>query len=512
MTIYDDFQSRESVIWSSPFLHSFRFSTSQATERVTIFGLYAGTYLNGKDYLKAIDDFELALIVDKYNQQMAGLDADEQNVLLDIVTKRYIANVDRVIFQAGLVTEREKIAAEDSEWDAKIAALAADEAAITTVQAHLTAKELEVSARIQTIQAAITIEGVDLSLADAEVSEKELAVSKAENTLVIKTAEVTRKDAEIVSLGADLAKRNVDILEKDLAIDNEAVTILKLQLNEAETEQQILRAALDVSKVQLQVVEAGIKSLAYQKEAAQTRIQELHVEEDIAKTVMIQVDLADAEIEKSMAEISNAEKENRRAMIEQEIARTDLKTREVVLDYMDADKEAIRLKIEATGIEEKIAETDVLEAQANAEEARYNGEVASLGIYDSKISVIEAQTNQIEAETTAATAELGDIASIHQAETSFEDAKHQERMADLAFHEQETLAGYDEKTRALDNNADTFKSSKTFVEQLTDASIGKLEDQEEVQEYRYDAEIAAIEDVLSANIITTLGHSIGIST
>ena len=144
MTIYDDYAVREQAIWE-PFSTSFRFSTSQIAERVIIFGMYSGAYLNNITYLEYIDTFELALIVDEYNQQMAELDADEQKVILDIATKRYIQNIERQILQGNLAVERLKIEAENAEWNAKIAALASDYKTLETLQTKLEIKQKEVT-------------------------------------------------------------------------------------------------------------------------------------------------------------------------------------------------------------------------------------------------------------------------------------------------------------------------------------------------------------------------------
>lgn len=507
MTVYDDYAVREQVIWA-PFINSFRFSDSQDQERVLIFGLYSGTYLNNKAYLETIDAFELALIVDDYNQKIAGLTADEQNLLVDLASQRYIKDIDRQILYGELALERTKIAAENDEWTAKISALASDYKAIETIQTRLESKQKNVSARIDELRAAISKENVNYQFAIAEVEEKEMAVGKANVQLTLKDAQESRKDAEITSLETDEIKKDVEYSNKELEISQAELQILQTELQESETELQIINTNLDVSKIQLQVVGAGIKSLQYQKEAADIQIRNAGIEADIAKTAQIQVNLANAQIENTEAEISNAEKDLRVARINEEIERTELRERQANIDFLDVDRQAANAKLEAARIEEKMAETEILEAESEAETARYNGEVDSLGLYDSKKRIIESETNLLEEKTANAEAELDNIETIHNAEMDVVNARHHERIEDAEFSHDARNADYNEKVRSAENELEIVQASRAPQESITTAEKETIEAREERSEDQYDAQLTKIRRILSANLITNLRHSI----
>ena len=510
MTVYDDFRVRESSIWT-PFTKSFPFSSDQTLERTIIFGLFSNTYLNNMQYLETIDAFELALIVDDYNQRIAKLNADEANLILEIASKRYLASIDRLILYDKLNTERLKIAADDAEWDAKIAALESDRAALETMQAKLFAKQKDIQARIKQLQAAITIEEINYQFAEAEVEEKEMDVEKASVQLTLKDVQEIRKDAEIITRDADLVKKEAEISAKELDIRETALQVLKVQLEESETELKILETDLDVSRIQLQVVGAGIKSLQYQKEAADIKIRNAGIEADISKTDLIRVDLANAQLEKLSAEISNSEKDLRVAKIKEEIARTDLRTRQVDNDFLEVDRQAANLGIEKARIEENIAETAVLQAKSTAETARYNGEVSSLDLYDSKIRIINAKEILMQTEITNAGTELVNVGKVHTASISLDNAEHQRRIEDAEFSYKEQIARYNEQLRNDEKNYEIVVSSREELELQKDSTLLNIENDEDSKEKRFGVELKYLETMMTAQILTTLEHSIGVA-
>jgi hypothetical protein len=507
MTIFDDYAVREQSIWE-PFSTSFRFSDEQVQERVVLFGLFSGTYLNNMAYLEFIDSFELALIVDQYNQNMAELAADEQKLVIDLAAQRYVNQINRQILQGVLAVERTKIAAESDEWSAKISALSSDYAALETLQTRLLAKQKIISARITELQAAITMEGIDYQFTAAEVEEKEIAVEKANVQLTLKEAQESRKNAEITNLETDSIRKDVELANKELEISEAELRVLQIQLNESETELQIVNTDLDVSRIQLQVVGAGIKSLQYQKEAADVKIRNAGIEADIARTAHIQVDLANAQIENTNAEISNAEKDLRIAQIKEETTRTNLRTKQASIDFLDVDRQAANAKIDKAHIEEKIAQTDVLEAEADAENARYNGELASLALYDSKIRIIESETDLLETKTENASTELNNIETLHEVETSVNNARQQERIDEETFSYNMRKADYNERVDSAEDDLTLTQESRTLLESVKDAEIETINAREDAQEKEYEANLKHLERILGAQLVTTLSHSI----
>src|SRR5574344_336557 len=174
---YQRNQNRETFLFN-PFTYSFPFSSLQTDARTTVFGLYSNSYVNGQGYLIAIEAQELANVLADYNEKIARLSYEEQTILADIVTKRYLANIDKLIHDNKMVTYNLKIAAEEAEWDAKVAALSADQAALTTLAAKVASETDKTNARIQELQAMTQIESYNQSAMDIEIAEKELELSK----------------------------------------------------------------------------------------------------------------------------------------------------------------------------------------------------------------------------------------------------------------------------------------------------------------------------------------------
>jgi len=511
MGVYDEAKIRERKIWT-PFVYGFRFSAGQVAERTEIFGLFSGSYLNNLGYLQDVDAYNLALIVDRYNQRMSELDEKEQLFLLDMVTKRYVVNIDRLILGDKLFTQRQRIDAEDEEWDAKIAALASDQAAVTTVQALYDARATETAARIETLDAAIIDQGMRLDFAESEISEKQLQVGRAEVANTIKDSQVIRKGAEIVTSEAALVQKDVVLKQREIELLRDGLRVLQLQLDEARGEQRILDTGLTVSKLQLQVIGGGMKALAYQREAAQTQIQTARIDKDIAQTAFITVDLANANIEKSVAEITSAEKDNQLAGVGVEISRTELRTREVATDFLTVDRQASGMRIEAARFEEKIAQTDILTAEAAAATARYDGALSSLALHDVKARIIRAREREVLAETNLANAQLGDAAAVHAAELQVASSRHEERMADAEYSLLIREAAFNERVTAAENDLQRTLDGEVWEDKLEASdALGVIAATAAARTGR-NADLDAMDRVLSAQILTTLRHSIGLDT
>jgi hypothetical protein len=186
-----------------------RLKSIQTLEKAIIFGLYSGAYLNGHKYLRLYQAFELQMMLDNYNSRMAELDAEGQRLLLDLVAKRYISDIEGLIHARELDTRRADIAVTDGEWDAKFQALETDRAAIETMKSRLLAEERKIASRIQTLEAEILIEGVELQLQALDVAQKRLAAVKAEADLARK--EINIKEAEIALIKKDIELQRLDI-------------------------------------------------------------------------------------------------------------------------------------------------------------------------------------------------------------------------------------------------------------------------------------------------------------
>jgi hypothetical protein len=236
--------ARESKIWG-PFNYSFPFDSNQTADRITIFGLYANAYLNGHKYLNEIEDEELANLLTDYNSKIAELTTQQQIVVADIVSKRYLAGVDKLIHDQKMITKQAEIDNEDALMDAKIAALAADRVALSTMAAKVSAETTKNEARITELEAYIEQEGINLSLADIEIAEKEIALAKLGN-------EKLNTENEILKIQIETVETAQELLEIDLKIS-------KLLVEIAQTDREIAKIGLLDSELQLEQAKTDLE-------------------------------------------------------------------------------------------------------------------------------------------------------------------------------------------------------------------------------------------------------------
>jgi hypothetical protein len=260
--------ARESKIWE-PFVYSFPFDSNQTADRITIFSLYANSYLNGHKYLNEIEDEDLANLLTDYNSKIAELTAQEQIVVADIVSKRYLAGIDKLIHDQKMITKQAEIDSDDAIMDAKIAALAADQAALTTMATKVETETTKTEARITELEAYIEQEGINLSLADIEVVEKEIASAKLDNEKLNMANDILRIQIETVETAQEL-------LEIDLKIAKTLVDI-------AQTDRDIARIGLldnelTIEKAKTAIEQAGIPISAARIELAQAKYNDAEAE------------------------------------------------------------------------------------------------------------------------------------------------------------------------------------------------------------------------------------------
>lgn len=213
--------AREARVWT-PFSYSFPFTDEQTSNRIMIFGLYANSYLNGHKYLQELEAEDLANLLADYNSNLADLTAQQQMVVADIVSKRYLASIDKIIHDEKMATEVIKLSAENDEWDAKIAALSADRAALDTMAAKVTAETTKTQAKITELEAYIALEGIHLSEVDIEIAQKELQSAKLDvqkltvaNEILRIQVETVNKASELIDIDARIARTQADVAETE---------------------------------------------------------------------------------------------------------------------------------------------------------------------------------------------------------------------------------------------------------------------------------------------------------
>ena len=245
---YSRAAAREAKFWP-PFIHSFPFTAEQTAERVIIYGLYSTAYNNQHAYLVDIETSDLLNIVNEYNAKMSELSAQEQIVIADIVTKQYLAGIDKLIHDQKMVTLSNKITAEDEEWTAKIAALEADRAQLETLAARVTFETAKTSARITELETQIEIEGINLSQAEIEILEKEIQSGKIDLAILDAANAVLKIQLDTVNTGLELV--NLDLQKARTKID-----IQNINRDIARTD--ILEGNLAVEQAQTAAEEAGL--------------------------------------------------------------------------------------------------------------------------------------------------------------------------------------------------------------------------------------------------------------
>lgn len=245
---YDRAIARETRIWV-PFVHSFLFSDGQNIERNIIFGLYANSALNTGKYLIEVEAEDLANILADYNAKIADLTAKEALVAKEIISRRYLASIDKIIHDKKLDTKRANIDADDDIWDAKIAALSADQAALATMAAKVSTETQKTTAKITEMEAYIEIEALRLTEADIEVVQKEIQSAKV--------------DIEKLDTQNQILKIQIDTVEAAQTLVDVDVRIARTQIGNAEIDRQsnkidLLDSELTIEQAKTYIAEAEI--------------------------------------------------------------------------------------------------------------------------------------------------------------------------------------------------------------------------------------------------------------
>ena len=258
--------AREFRIWS-PFQYAAVFDSTQEEERTMLFGMYAGAYLNRHNYMEAIEAVELANLLADYNAKIAALTNDEAILVASIVAKRYVANIDKLIHDEKMLVFQGKIDDENALWDARIAALATDEAALATIMTRYEVETLKTAARISELQAQIATEEINEDLVEVEVAKKEIQLEEVNLRILNVASEVLRLQLRIVQTGLELVE--VDYKKAQLRRETAQVEmqIAKTSLLESELATVTARAAgeaaeLTVAQSAVDIINARIENVA----------------------------------------------------------------------------------------------------------------------------------------------------------------------------------------------------------------------------------------------------------
>lgn len=264
MSAFDNSQVRQSSIWA-PFSHYGFYNDTQAVERAVIFGLYSNSFRNNDTYLKGISDIEMAALLADYNIKIAELDTDEQKAVADITAKRYVAAIETLVHDEKMATEIKKINADSDEWDAKIAALSSDRAALETLRIKIEAEIKKINSRILELQAYIQLEASNLALVGVEIDEKKFLLATKDLELVAKSIDESRRDIAILQAANDIAKIQLQIVEAGLELVDVDMKVARTGIDIAQTENQIAKAGMaesefDVAKARTEAEKADLET------------------------------------------------------------------------------------------------------------------------------------------------------------------------------------------------------------------------------------------------------------
>lgn len=260
--------ARESLTWR-PFAFSFPFNSKQTETRIIIYGLYSNSYLNQQTYLVEIEAVELSNLLIDYNIKIAELTAQQQIVVADIVSKRYLASIDVFIHDQKMVTKQNEINAENLIWDAKMAALASDQAALTTLDAKVQIEILKTNVRIAELEAYLGVETYNLSEVDIQIAEKEIQAAKI-----------------------DIDKLNTadEVLKIQIGIVNKAIQLVEVDL-------QIARTRIDIANMDRDIAKIGLRAVDLTVEQMKTSIEQAEEPVAVAKTALAQTKIAEVQAE-----------------------------------------------------------------------------------------------------------------------------------------------------------------------------------------------------------------------
>jgi hypothetical protein len=247
--------ARETMIWPE-FEYSYLFGDYEVLERDIIFGLYSGSYLNGQEYLQKIKSEELANLLTDYNNKISELTTEQTVVVADIASKRYLAGIDKALHDQKMTTAQQKIDMENALADARYAALASDQAALTTMAVKVATETEKTAARITELEAYIEIEGMNLSREELEIAEKELQSLKVDHQNLEVTNEILRIQIQTTKTAKELLDIDVQVsrTEVNIADTERAIAKIGLLANDLEIEQ----AQTDLAQAEIPVSEARI--------------------------------------------------------------------------------------------------------------------------------------------------------------------------------------------------------------------------------------------------------------
>jgi chromosome segregation ATPase len=299
------YNTREIGIWT-PFIHSYPCEESQTVERAEIFGLYSHSYLNSYEYLNEMEKEDLANLLADYTSKMAGLTAQEQMVIADIAGKRYLSTLEKAIFDDKMLTKQAKNEYDAAMMDAKMAALAADRAALATMAEKLQTEILKTSAKVSELRAQLGIEEVNYAGVVVDIAEKQIQSARTDIKQLETSNQIQSIQTNIIKANAELEKADVEIAEKEVQsgkMDLEKINVANDTLN---VQNRIVKAQTDLAKMDIELAEKQLDSAEMDLKILQAQNGVLQIQANIVKAG---AELADIQVQiaRTKAQIASTE-------------------------------------------------------------------------------------------------------------------------------------------------------------------------------------------------------------
>jgi vacuolar-type H+-ATPase subunit I/STV1 len=300
-------------------------------ERGVIYGLFSYLYLNQTQYLDSIELTDLTNMLTNYNNKIADLTTQEQVLVANIVSKRYLAGIDKFIHDQKMATKSAAISADDAMWTAKIAALASDREVLDTLAMRVVTETVKTNARISELQAYISMESVNLSEVDVQVAEKEIQSAKLE---------VSKLDAEneILRIQTNTVGAATKLVDVDLQIARTRVDLAQTDSNMAKI--GLLDSELSIEQSRTTVSEAEASIAASRVDLAENKAEDATESLDYHRTTLIEQ--TETELTNKIA-LMNTNQDGKENLLDQRtIERTlqlDTKTEDAALDVHMSDND-----------------------------------------------------------------------------------------------------------------------------------------------------------------------------
>jgi hypothetical protein len=496
---------REDRMWE-PFSHCF-LGAYDSGRRTILFGLYANSFENGFAYLVEISTEKLVQLVAEYDLNMAQLDAEQQRSVLEIASKRYLEVLDQLLHDKKMEVKQAQIDAESLEYDAKEAALVADQTALQTLQEKLAQAITKAAAEILILESRISEETIKGQYVDVEVLQKELAVTRTE----LKTLEAGVRGSEI-----------------QLKISETALQLTKLGTDKHAVQQKIDQVPGEKSELDAAVIDIDAKILhsgtgkgLLDSEIAMIELRTAKAKVDTSSknvdTSLLDVDIAKANLDVAMVdvdiqklEVKVAQEGAKAIQLETDTALVAVKVAELQLSADKVDVQLAEIEADIAMLDVRMLKEDLLALDQEIIEAKRDAIAYEIPLKkEAQIALIAKQVEVLGAKVAAAETYLTIENSAHASRQTKQTAEQAFRVAMAILGDEMSVHRAEARIESLSGDVTLAEESAEYKEMEDTEQIKVPDAQVSAARTRKNAAIDAAETMATADILNTLTHEIG---